>query len=169
MTENSALSNREIAAVFFNIATLLKADPTANPYRIAAYQRAGQALMGLRREAREILDRKPQITFRRDQHIGKRLHAKIGEMVSSGKLDQFTELLETAPAPVRDLVSNVPGMGPILAARVHIGLGIEDRDALVRSARSGRLRTVKGFGAGRVARIAALPLSGEPTQLALPL
>jgi DNA polymerase (family 10) len=155
-----------MAAVLFNMATLLKADPAANPYRVAAYERAGRAMMGLRKEAREILDGKDQITFRRRQHIGKRLHAKIGEMAASGDLAQFGEFLQAAPVYVSNIVRGVPGIGPAFAERAHNALGVSSKEELVRAARDGRLRQVRGFGAARTARIAALTLPGDAVQLA---
>ena len=149
------------------MATLLKATPDANPYRIAAYERAGRAMMGLRKEASAILAEKERVSFRRWQHIGTRLHAKIGEMVASGDLAQFAETLGTAPAPVADMVRRVPGMGPTFAARASDALGVSNREELVRAARDGRLRQVKGFGAVRTARIASLALPGDAVQMVL--
>lgn len=166
MDTSKAMANRDMAAVLFNMATLLKADPNANPYRIAAYERAGRAMMGLRKEAHEILESKEQITFQRQQHIGKRLHAKIGEMVASGDLAQFGEFLQTAPEYVANIVRNVPGIGPSFAERAHDALGVSSKEELVRAARDGRLRQVRGFGATRTARIASLMLPGDAVQLA---
>lgn len=165
MDTTKAMGNRDMAAVLFNMATLLKADPTANPYRIAAYERAGRAMMGLRKEAREILDAKDQISFRRQQHIGKRLHAKIGEMIASGELNQFGEFLQAAPEYVSSIVRGVPGIGPAFAERAHSALGVASKEDLVRAARDGRLRQVRGFGATRTARIATLTLPGDAVQL----
>lgn len=160
------MANRDMAAVLFNMATLLKADPEANPYRIAAYERAGRAMMGLRKEARDILEGREEITFQRRQHIGKRLHAKIGEMVASGDLAQFGEFLETAPGYVSNIVRGVPGIGPAFAERAHNALGISTKEELVWAARDGRLRQVRGFGVARTARIASLQLPGDAVQLA---
>ena len=167
MDTTAALSNREMAAVLFNIATLLKSDPEANPYRIAAYERAGRAMMALRKEAGNILARKQQITFPWRRHIGKKLQAKIREMATSGDLAQFEEMLAAAPTYIAELMAGVPGMGPTYATRAHNVLGISTRDELVRAARDGRLLKVPGFGPKRVADIAALSVPGEVRQLAL--
>ena len=166
MDTTKALSNRDMAAVLFNMATLLKAQPDANPYRIAAYERAGRAMMGLRKEAREILTDADRVAFGKWRHIGDRLHAKIGEMAQSGDLAQFGEFLGAAPAYVSDIVRGVPGIGPRFAERAHAALGVSSKADLVRAARDGRLRQVRGFGAARTARIASLALPGDPVQLA---
>ncbi|MBC8140049.1 MAG: hypothetical protein H7Y38_01270, partial [Armatimonadetes bacterium] len=123
MNTQKQLSNREMAAVFFNMATLLKQKPDANPYRIAAYERAGRAMMGLRKEAREILGEKERVAFGRWRHIGKRLHEKIGEMASSGDLAQFGEFLGEVPAYVGEIVRGVPGVGVRFAEAAHTVLG----------------------------------------------
>ncbi len=167
MNTTKAMGNREMASVLFNMASLLKAEPNANPYRIAAYERAGRAMMGLRKEAREILNDKERIAFRRRQHIGDRLHAKIGEMATSGNLVQFGEFLQSAPPYIADLVLGVPGIGPAFAARAHDALGVSSKEELVRAARDGRLRQVPGFGPTRTARIAGLTLPGDAVQLRL--
>lgn len=169
MNTTKAMANRDMAAVLFNMASLLKADPAANPYRIAAYERAARAMMGLRKEAREILDGKERISFRRRQHIGDRLHAKIGEMVASGNLAQFGEFLQAAPPYIAAMVLGVPGIGPAFAERAHEALGISSKEELVQAARDGRLRQVRGFGPARTARIAALTLPGDAVQLTLSL
>lgn len=166
MDTGRQLSNREMAAVFFNMATLLKAKPDANPYRIAAYERAGRAMMGLRKEAREILNGREQVAFGRWRHIGQRLHEKIGEMASSGDLGQYGEFLDDAPVPVANIVRGVPGIGPTFAARAADALGVGSAAEMVRAARDGRLRQVRGFGAARTARIASLPLPGDAVQMA---
>ncbi len=169
MDTTKQMANRDMAAVLFNMATLLKSDPQANPYRIAAYERAGRAMMGLRKEAREILEGKERVGFRPWQHIGTRLHAKIGEMAASGELSQYDEFLRSAPAYVADVVRGIPGIGPSFATRAHEVLGVESKEELVRAARDGRLREVRGFGAARTARIAAMSLPGDSVQLALSL
>ena len=168
MNTSQAISNRDMAAIFFNMATLLKGQPNANPYRVAAYERAGKAMMGLRKEAREILGEKERVAFGRWRHIGDRLHAKIGEMTTSGDLAQFGEFLQTVPVYVADIVRGVPGIGPGFAERAHVALEVASKEDLVRAARDGRLQQVRGFGATRTARIASLPLPGDAMQMAFP-
>ena len=169
MDTSKALSNRDMAAVLFNMASLLKSQPGANPYRIAAYERAGRAMMGLRKEARDILTGEERVKFGRWRHIGDRLHAKIGEMARSGDLSQLGDFLNAAPQHVADIVRGVPGMGPVFAERAHAAIGVSSKSELVRAARDGRLRQVRGFGTARIARIASLPLPGDAVQMAFAL
>jgi len=122
--------------------------------------------MGLRKEAREILTEKERVAFGRWRHIGTRLHAKIGEMASSGNLVQFGEFLEEAPTYVSSIVRGVPGIGVRFAEAAHTALRVSSKEEMVRAARDGRLRQVRGFGATRTARIASLPLPGDAIQMA---
>jgi len=157
------MNNREMAAVLFNIATVLRNQSNANPFRTAAYERAARALMGLAEEATQILETEKKVPFRKRQHIGKRLQAKIREMAEQGTLDQYVRMLGDLPPHLASLMG-VPGVGPRIAERVHGTLGLETAADLVRAARDGRLRTVRGFGPVRVAAIAALDLPGIEKQ-----
>ena len=62
------------------------------------------------------------------------------------------ERLQGASDPVAQMAA-LPGMGPKLAERVHLSLGIESLEELERAAHDGRLLTVAGFGTKRVAGI----------------
>ena len=150
-------TNREMAAVLFNIATVLRQSGNENPFRTAAYERGARALMGLRREAKDVLSEQERVPFRRRQHIGTRLQSKIREMAVTGALNQYRDLLAGLPPHQRELMT-LPRIGPKLADLLFSELGIATADDLVRAARDSRLNTVRGFGQKRTARIAALPL-----------
>jgi DNA polymerase (family 10) len=148
-----------MAAILFNIATVLREEGNVNPFRTAAYERGARALMGYREEARNVLAERDVVPFRRRQHIGKKLQAKICEMVKTGALDQYRELLAAMPEHRRELMS-LPGIGPRTADYLNRTLGITTAAELVRAARDGRLRSVRGFGPKRTALIAALAAPG---------
>jgi DNA polymerase IV (family X) len=149
------LTNREMAAVMFNIATILRAGGNENPFRTAAYERAGRALMGLGTEARHILEYDPQVPFRRRQHIGKKLQAKIREMAATGRLEQYAELVRQELPPYAADLMRVPGVGPVTARRIYETLGVTTAEGLVRAARDGSLRAVPGFGPRRIQGVIA--------------
>lgn len=151
------MNNREMAAVLFNIATVLRGQGNVNPFRTAAYERGARALMGLADEAAQVLETEEKVPFRARQHIGRKLQAKIHEMAKTGALDQYARMLSDLPPHIADLMG-VPGVGPRTAERVHQTLGLETAVDLVRAARDGRLRAVRGFGSRRTGAIAALDL-----------
>ena len=161
------MNNREMAAVLFNIATVLRNQGNENPFRTAAYERGARALMGLADEAAQVLETERTVPFRRRQHIGRKLQAKIREMVETGDLEQYARMLGDLPPHIASLMG-VPGMGPKTAEQVHRALGLETAADLVRAARDGRLRMVRGFGPRRTEAIAALDLPvGEAERTAM--
>lgn len=163
---NDIMTNREMAAVLFNIATLLRQEGSANPFRIAAYERCARALMGYPAQITDVLRVEEQVPFRRRWHIGKKLQAKMAEMAAEGDLTQYRQMLDELPAHLAALMS-VPAVGPKRAARIHQALGISTAEELVRAARSGRLASVSGFGPKRIAEIAAVPLPDDGDSVTL--
>jgi DNA polymerase (family 10) len=158
-TTNKGLSNREMAALLFNIATVLREEGNLNPYRTAAYERGARALMGYTTEARDILTERKTVPFRRRLHIGKKLQAKIREMAKTGALDQYQDMLAQMPVYRRELMT-LPGIGPRTADHLYRALGVATAAEAVRAARDGRLRSVSGFGPKRTAAIASVEIPG---------
>jgi DNA polymerase (family 10) len=113
--------------------------------------------MALPEQARDILAAQDVVPFRPRQHIGKKLQAKIREMARTGALDQYARMVADLPPHIGGLME-APGIGPRLAREIYERLGIGTVEDLVRAARDGRLRTVRGFGAKRTRAIAALDL-----------
>jgi DNA polymerase (family 10) len=142
------MTNREIAAVLFNISAILTTQH-GNPYRIRAYRRAARSLLRLREPvaARVVAGRPLGIP-----RLGKSLTAKISTLATKDALPFYEELCSTLPPEERDLV-RVPGLGPTIAARIHRDLGATDADSLRRAAATGRLQRVWGIGPKRAAAI----------------
>jgi DNA polymerase (family 10) len=142
------MTNREIAAVLFNISTIL-ANQHGNPYRIRAYRRAARNLLRMRQPIVErIAEGKPLGL----PLLGKSLTAKISELATKDSMAFYEALLEELPEDERTLIK-VPGLGPTIAARIHKDLGTTDRDSLQRAAATGTLQRVWGVGPKRVAAI----------------
>src|SRR6266540_36313 len=127
------MTNREIAAVLFNISTILSMQ-NGNPYRIRAYRRAARNLLRMREPiAQRVAAGKPLGLPR----LGKSLTAKISTLASKDALMFYEELCDDLPAEERALLKlKVPGLGPTIAARIHHDLGPTDAailDAVGRS------------------------------------
>lgn len=151
------MTNREIAAVLFNISAILRAQE-GNPYRIRAYRRAARALLRMRRPVSERVAAGQPLGIPR---LGKSLTAKISALASEGSLAFYEELIDTLPPDEGRLV-RVPGIGPTIAARIHRDLGPTDGESLRRAAVDGRLTRVWGVGPRRQAAILDAVAAGEP-------
>lgn len=135
------MTNREIAAVLFNISAILRAQD-GNPYRIRAYRRAARALLRSGREVSELVAAGKPLGIPR---LGKSLTEKISALAREGSLPFYEELVDTLPPDEGRLV-RVPGIGPTIAARIHRDLGPTDPASLRRAAAEGRLTRVWGVG-----------------------
>jgi DNA polymerase/3'-5' exonuclease PolX len=144
------MTNREIAAVLFNISTILSTQ-NGNPYRIRAYRRAARNLLRIREPiAQRVADGRPLGLPR----LGKSLTAKISTLARKDALQFYTELCEELPVEESRLLKlNVPGLGPTIAARIHRDLGPTDAASLRRAAATGKLQRVWGIGPKRTAAI----------------
>lgn len=142
------MTNREIAAVLFNISTILRRQE-ANPYRIRAYRRAAYALLRMRRPVAERAAAGQPLGITR---LGASLRAKITALALEGRLPFYDELCATLP-PDEARLLRVPGIGPTIAARIHHDLGPTDPASLRRAAASGALQRVWGIGPRRAAVI----------------
>jgi DNA polymerase (family 10) len=138
------ITNRQIAAMLFNIATLLDMAHD-NLYRIRAYRRAARRILALREPAAEIVARGEPLPL---PGVGDRIRRKLVELIASGALSFYEELLDEQPAHLQALL-RIEGLGPRLADRLHRDLGISTAEELVTAARAGRVRTVYGFGERR--------------------
>ncbi|HMU61895.1 MAG TPA: helix-hairpin-helix domain-containing protein, partial [Gemmatimonadales bacterium] len=83
--------------------------------------------------------------------IGEALANAIETLVRTGRLPLLERLRgESDPEA---LLQSVPGVGPVLADRLHHELGIETLHDLETAAHDGRLEQLPGFGARRIAGI----------------
>jgi DNA polymerase (family 10) len=144
------MTNREIAAVLFNISTILDTQH-GNPYRIRAYRRAARNLLRLRYPITERIDAGQPLGIPR---LGKSLTAKISALAAKEALPFYEELCESLPREERMLLKlKVPGLGPTIAARIHRDLGSTDPASLRRAVATGKLQKVWGIGPKRTASI----------------
>jgi hypothetical protein len=143
------MTNREIAAVLFNISSILAARD-GNPYRIRAYRRAARNLLRLRYPVAERVAAGKPLGIPR---LGKSLTAKISALAAKDALPFYEELCQALPAEERALLK-VPGLGPTIAARIHRDLGPTDPESppppsSTRSAARSRLCARSGWRSDR--------------------
>lgn len=134
-------SNREIADALERAAQGLEGRDE-NPFRVQAYRDAARSVSLLERPVIELLREGGVDALRRIPRIGEGLAAAIEEFVR-------TRRLRGEPGP-DDLLSTVPGLGPILARRIREELGVRTLEELETAAHDGRLEGVGGFGPRRL-------------------
>jgi len=145
-------TNSEIAARLEKIADLLEAQD-ANPFRVGAYLSAAREIFERREPVATLLAREGREGLVRLPHIGQSLAALIAEYVRTGRIG-LLERLEGHVSP-ESVLARAPGVGEVLAERVHDRLGIETLEDLELAAWDGRLDTVPGFGERRLHAVRA--------------
>jgi DNA polymerase/3'-5' exonuclease PolX len=144
--------NTKVAARLDELAVLVEA-AGASRLRVAAYHRAARVLREMDERIGDILAAFGLGGVERLSGISGAAAEAIRDLLVTGRLSAL-ERLRSPNDPV-GLLASVPGIGPMLAARLHDELGIETLDALDLALRDGRLAAAPGFGAVRLRRIAA--------------
>ena len=156
------MTNRDMAAMLFNIATLLR-NQGDNPFRVRAYLNGARSLM---RRASDDMVAPLRASDKPLPHpkgiLGERVQRRLKELIETGRMETLAELCEGLPAHVGALMQ-VPGVGPRLAQRFHDTLGVETPEQLRSAACAGRLQSVWGVGPKRQAQFTTqLSLFDEP-------
>lgn len=143
-------SNRELAAVFSELARLTKLeDENPQSFRARAYESAARSLDTLGPPAAELDDKELEAL----PGIGKSSVKKIREYLAQGSLTKLDELRELFP---RDYVemTRIPGLGPKTAAKLRSELGVQSIEDLKKALEAQTIRTLPGLGAKTEEKIA---------------
>jgi DNA polymerase (family X) len=136
------MKNEDIARVFGEIADLLELGDE-NTYRVIAYRNAERELSSTGYDIPALLASGEPLP--RMPGIGPELSAKIREICETGTSKTLEKLRKDYPPGILDLL-RLPGVGPKRVRLFYGKLGIGSLDELERAVRSGRLRTLGGFG-----------------------
>jgi Holliday junction resolvasome RuvABC DNA-binding subunit len=142
--------NLRIARRLEEVAQLLS-DQEANRFRVQAYRNAAETLRRLPQSVDDILKREGKDGLRKLPGIGESLARAIATVVFTGQLPMLQRLRGESESGL--LLASVPGIGRVLAARLHHDLGIETLEDLEAAAHDSRLRKIPGMGDKRVAGI----------------
>jgi hypothetical protein len=142
-----ARQNLDIAARLEEVADLLE-EQGASTFRVRAYRRGADAVRALGRPVAELLASGGLPGLVALPAIGESLARAIESLVRTGRLPHLDRLRGEGD-PVA-LLSSVPGLGKVLAERLHETLGIDSLADLEAAAHDGRLAGLAGFGARRV-------------------
>ena len=158
---HGGMNNRDIAAIFDEIADLLEFQ-NANPFRVRAYRNAARRITRSRRAADEDRRRSEARAHRSRRHR-QGPGQKIGELLETGSLPMLEELRAAIPGGVLAMV-RIPGLGPKKAAALYKELGITSLEHCGRPARPTRCRPSKASARKRRTRFwPALTSPPRPT------
>ncbi len=141
-----SLSNDEIAIAFEQVADLLETQGD-DYYRIRAYRKGAQSIRAQNQPVVNIFEAEGIAGLEKLSYIGKRLAASIKELAETGDLGLLARLQTETSS--ENLFTKIPGIGPVLARRIHKTLNIDSLEALEQAAHDGTLGQLSGFGEGR--------------------
>lgn len=144
--------NLRIAQWLREAAELLHAQ-AANPFRVGAYRKAADTILGYGGSLRTLFADQGRAGLDALPGIGAGIAAAIAEMLERGRWAQLDRLRGSLDP--EHLFQTVPGIGPGMAQRIHDALGVETLEALEVAAHEGRLEKVPGVGRRRGAAIRA--------------
>jgi hypothetical protein len=164
------MDNQTIAQRLLEYADFLDAGEV-NVYRIRAYRKAAETVMGLDRPVKDVLAAKGRAGLEELPGIGSHLSYTLEELVRRGELRTLNGEGQVDPD---QMLTSLPGIGARLARRIRQRLQISTLADLEHAAHDGRL-TQLGIGpkrlrgirealAGRLGRYRYVPpVRGEPT------
>lgn len=144
------ITNPEIAEILERVADLLEAQD-ANHYRVRAYRTAAKTIRCHETPLSEILSAGGVEAIDALPTIGRTIAAHVAELVHRHGLT-LLDRLEGEVSSER-LLATVPGIGPVLSARIHQELSVDTLEDLEAAAHDGRLERVAGFGPRRIRAI----------------
>jgi hypothetical protein len=142
-----SITNAEVADVLDEVGTLLAAQETQS-YRARAYHRAAAEVRVLPTAVATMLEEDGVAAVAKLPAVGPALARVVAELVQSGRL-RLLDWLRGHVDP-EALLASVPGIGPVLAQRLHDRLGVDTLEDLEMAAHDGRLARLPGFGRRRV-------------------
>ncbi|MGI8913313.1 MAG: helix-hairpin-helix domain-containing protein [Chloroflexota bacterium] len=138
------MDNRQSARTLYGVAALLESEGV-NPYRVRAYRRAARNLLALPGDASLYVNAAKELPL---PWLGKRLRRKLGELVTSGRMQFYDDFVDALPPVKRELLA-IPGVGSKTAQRLETELHLYSAQAVVEAAQAGRLQTLRGIGSVR--------------------
>jgi DNA polymerase (family X) len=136
------MDKQRVAAILDSMAQLMELDG-ANPFEVRAYQNASRAIAGLEGELPDLVAAGQLAGV---PGLGKTLIARITELVTTGHLAQYDDLLQRIPVGMREML-RIPGLGAKRIRQINQALGVDTLEGLRAAAETGTIAGLPGFGA----------------------
>ena len=136
------MENKSIADIFTGIADILDIQGE-NPFRIRSYRNAARTITDMSERVQALVSAGKNLE--EIPGIGKSIHEKIEEILSTGKCQLLEELRSKIPPGLTELLK-LEGLGPKKVKLLYDQLQVDSVERLEKAAQSGRLRNVAGMG-----------------------
>jgi predicted flap endonuclease-1-like 5' DNA nuclease len=148
-----SLAFNQLAADRLREAATLLQHQDDNPFRVAAYRRAADAVAALATDLRELLEAGGITSLQAIPGVGPRIAGGLAELARTGRWT-YLERLRGSGEP-RDIFCAIPGVGPTLAKRLHETLHVETLEQLEAALHEKHGTAVAGIGPRRLAILRA--------------
>lgn len=135
------MTNRQVADILNRIADILLIKDE-NPFKIKAYRNAAQSIYYLDEDVR-LLYKKGRLGD--IPGVGKAVKEKIEEMLKTGSLSYYEELLREVPPGVLDMLA-IPGIGHKTVKLIYEKTGIDNIEDLLKAVEENKLKGIPGIG-----------------------
>jgi DNA polymerase (family 10) len=135
--------NKEIAKIFYNIASYLEIDKV--PFKPYAYERAAIGLETLEENVENVYKRGGLKALEEIPGVGKSIALKIEEYLKTGKIKYYEEFRKKLPVNLEEIIA-VEGMGPKRAKILYEKLKIKNLKELEKAAKAHKISPLFGFG-----------------------
>ncbi len=136
------MDKNHIANLLEQVATLLELKEGSNAFEVRAYQNAARAVSSLEGDIEE-LSRTGKL--KGTPGLGATLIKRIDEMVKTGTLAFYDELVKETPA-VKLAMLRIPGVGPKKINAIYSQLQVNSLDELVKACQEHKVAALAGFG-----------------------
>jgi DNA polymerase/3'-5' exonuclease PolX len=143
----------DLAADRLREAAALLAHQGDNPFRVASYLRAADAIAALKSDLRETFAAGGVEALQEIPGVGKGIAGALAELVRTRRWT-YLERLRGSADP-HDVFCTIPGVGPALAERLHETLHAETLEQLEAALHEGDGRKIPGIGPRRQAMLRA--------------
>ncbi|NLR60570.1 DNA polymerase/3'-5' exonuclease PolX [Chitinophaga polysaccharea] len=142
---NTALRN-----IFHQMSACYRYLGPAERFRAIAYEVASRTLTNLQRDVSEYAGDIQSLD--KLKGIGESIAEKIIEYIHTGKIKTFEALKRKVPMELLELM-DMNGMGPATVKVLHDQLGIKNREDLAAAIAAGKLESIRGIGARKIANM----------------